>query len=88
VNQGNAAGTVIAVLASAVVVLGGIAALVRAIWRTATTLRENTLATRALTEKFEEYTKAVDGRLAQLTDRLGHVETELGIGHHGRPGGP
>ncbi len=80
-SQGS---SVAAFLASAVVVLGGIAALVRAIWRTATTLRENTLAVRKLSGQLEEYSLT----LGRLADRLGHVETELGIGHHGRPGGP
>ena len=75
----STASTVFAILASAVVVFGGLAALVRAIWKTATTLRDNTLATRQLTERLEEYTKASDGRFDHLADRVGAVERELRI---------
>lgn len=73
----STASTVFAILASAVVVLGGIAALTRAIWKTATTLRDNTVATRRLTERLEEYTKAADGRFDTLNERLTGVEHEL-----------
>jgi hypothetical protein len=70
----SSAATVFAILASAVIVLGGLAALVRAIWKTATTLRDNTLATQKLTEKLEEYVKASDGRFDALNDRLTRLE--------------
>ena len=69
-----AASTVFAILASAVIVLGGLAALVRAIWKTATTLRDNTQATKELTEKLEEYTKSSDGRFEKLAQRVTQLE--------------
>jgi hypothetical protein len=68
------ASTVFAILASAVIVLGGLAALVRAIWKTATILRDNTLATQQLTEKLEEYTRATDSRFEKLADRVMALE--------------
>lgn len=70
-------GTIFAILASAVIVLGGLGALVRAIWKTANTLRDNTNATRALTERLEEYTKAADGRFDKLSDRMHAMEREM-----------
>ena len=70
----GAAATVFAILASAVIVLGGLAALVRAIWKTATTLRDNTTDTRELTEKLEEYTKSSDGRFEKLAQRVTDLE--------------
>ncbi len=82
----STASTVFAILASGVVVLGGIAALVRAIWRTASTLRDNTNATRKLTERLEEYTKASDGRFDLLSDRLMDVEREVGLRRDRRHG--
>jgi hypothetical protein len=85
--MGNTAATVVAILASAVVVLGGIAALVRAIWRTATTLRENTLATRTLTAKFDEHTRMSGTQDDKVNARLAAIERELSE-HHGRGGAP
>ena len=70
----GAAATVFAILASAVIVLGGLAALVRAIWKTATTLRDNTQATRALTDRLEGLAQSVDGRIDSLADRIGKLE--------------
>lgn len=74
----STASTVFAILASAVVVLGGIAALIRAIWKTAVTLRDNTTATRELSGRMDENTKTVDGRFEQLSDRLLHLDDRLG----------
>ena len=73
-SASETAATIFAILASAVIVLGGLAALVRAIWKTATTLRDNTTATRELTEKLEEYTKATDGRFEKLAQRVTQLE--------------
>lgn len=73
-SASGTAATIFAILASAVIVLGGLAALVRAIWKTATTLRDNTQATRELTEKLEEYTKSTDGRFEKLADRVDRLE--------------
>jgi hypothetical protein len=68
------AATIFAILASAVIVLGGLGALVRAIWKTATILRDNTLATQQLTEKLQEYTQATDTRFEALADRVAALE--------------
>lgn len=68
------AATIFAILASAVIVLGGLAALVRAIWKTATTLRDNTTATQKLTERMEGLAKSVDGRIDSLAERVGKLE--------------
>jgi hypothetical protein len=73
-SASGTAATIFAILASAVIVLGGLAALVRAIWKTATTLRDNTQATKELTEKLEEYTRATDGRFEKLADRVTLLE--------------
>lgn len=68
------AGTVVAVLASAVIVLGGLAALVRAIWKVAQTLRDNTQATRHLTGKLDDLTTSIDGRFDSLAERVARLE--------------
>jgi hypothetical protein len=67
------------ILAAAVVVLGGIAALIKAIWNTATTLRDNTKATKELTLRMDENTHTVDGRFTDLASRLSAVEHELSL---------
>jgi len=68
------AATIFAILASAVIVLGGLAALVRAIWKTATTLRDNTTATQALTARLDGLARSVDGRIDRLAERLDKLE--------------
>jgi hypothetical protein len=70
-------GTIFAILAAAVVILAGIAALVKAIWSTATTLRDNTAATRDLTNRLEEYTRASDVRFDKVHERLSAIEREV-----------
>jgi hypothetical protein len=72
-GSGTAA-TIFAILASAVIVLGGLAALVRAIWRTATTLRDNTTATKALTDRLDGLAQSVDGRIDRLAERVTELE--------------
>lgn len=72
-STGTAA-TIFAILASAVIVLGGLAALVRAIWKTATTLRDNTSATQKLTRQLEGLAQSVDGRIDSLAERVGKLE--------------
>jgi predicted PurR-regulated permease PerM len=69
------ASTIFAILASAVIVCGGLAALVRAIWKTANLLRDNTRATQTLTERLEEFTKSVDGRFEKLDARVTVLES-------------
>lgn len=70
----TAVGTAIAILASAVIVLGGLAALVRAIWRIAQNLRDNTKATQDLTGKLSDLTTSIDGRFDQLAERVARLE--------------
>jgi predicted PurR-regulated permease PerM len=70
------AATIFAILASAVIVLGGLAALVRAIWKTATTLRDNTTATQALTSRLDGLAQSVDGRIDRLAERLDKLEAK------------
>jgi uncharacterized protein YlxW (UPF0749 family) len=72
------AATIFAILASAVIVLGGLAALVRAIWKAATIMRDNTLATQQLTERLQEYTKTMDARFDKLSDRVAALEKQGG----------
>jgi hypothetical protein len=67
-------GADISILAGAVIVLGGLAALVRAIWGIAQTLRDNTKATKSLTDKLQELTVSIDGRFDQLADRVTRLE--------------
>jgi len=89
-STGSAA-TVFAILASAVIVLGGLAALVRAIWKTANTLRDNTAATRQLTGRMDGLAGRIEGlaerieglagstgsRIDSLAERVGKLEKAL-----------
>ncbi len=52
--------TVFAILAAAIVILGGLAALIRAIWHTANILRDNTLATQSLTRRIDDLLHRVE----------------------------
>lgn len=70
----SGAGAVLAILASAVIVLGGLAALVRAIWGLAQTIRDNSRATEDLGRKFDQFTPVVDARLAAIEDRVTALE--------------
>jgi hypothetical protein len=65
---------VFAILASAVIVLGGLVALVRAIWRIAQNLRDNTKATRELTGQLDALTTSIDGRFDALAERVARLE--------------
>lgn len=66
--------TFFAILAAVVVVGGGLAALVRAIWRVSTMLRDNTLAVRSLTTRLDELATSVDGRFDKLAERVAQLE--------------
>lgn len=66
--------TALTILASAVIVLGGLTALVRAIWKVAQTLRDNTVATKVLTGKLENMAGSVDGRFDALAERVAALE--------------
>lgn len=64
----------LAILVGIVVVGGGLAALVRAIWRVSTMLRDNTLAVRSLTLRLDELAVSVDGRFDKLAERVAQLE--------------
>ena len=66
--------TVVASLASAVIVLGGLAALVRAVFKFAVTMRDNTTATKDLTAQLGDLTTSIDGRFDKLADRVSALE--------------
>jgi hypothetical protein len=72
----SSVGTAFAILASAVIVLGGLVALVRAIWNIAQTLRDNTKATRTLSENLDKLTASIDGRFDALVARVTALEAQ------------
>lgn len=65
---------ILASLGSAVIVLGGLVAVVRAIWRIAQNLRDNTKATQDLTIHLEDLTASIDGRFDKLAARVTELE--------------
>jgi len=74
---GSQISTIIAILAGAVIVLGGLVALVKAIWKISTVLRDNIHATEKLASKTDELatkmetlTTVVDGRISSLEQRM------------------
>ena len=73
----NGVATTIAVLAAGVVIAGGFAATVRAIFRFAVTVRDNTLATRTLTGRLEDLTSSIDGRFDSLAARVTDLEHKV-----------
>lgn len=68
-------GAIVAILASAVIVVGGLVALARAVWKAAQTIRDNIVATRALTTRFDKFDPATEARLAALEGRMTALET-------------
>jgi len=56
----NTAETIFAILASAIVVIGGISALVRIIWKTANLLRDTADTTKITAEHLDKLTLRVD----------------------------
>jgi hypothetical protein len=75
------AGAVFTILASAVLVVGGIAALVKAIWKVASKLTDNTRATATLSAsmadlggKLDEFKVTMDGRVGSLESRVAALE--------------
>ena len=75
-------GAVVAVLASAVIVLTGAVALTRAVWRVAQDLRDNRAATLANTRAIDNLAGRMDGRLGTVEERLSALER--GRPAHGR----
>lgn len=70
-------GAVMAILASAVIVLTGLVALVRAIWKIAQNLRDNTTATNVLTHNLSKLTASIDGRFDALVTQVEGLKAEL-----------
>jgi hypothetical protein len=66
--------TVFAILASAVIVLTGVVALTRAVWRVAQDLRDNKTATQANTRALGNLGPQMDGRLTSIEARLSQLE--------------
>lgn len=62
----NTTALVLTTLASAVIVLGGLAAVTRALWHVAQDLRDNQRATQANTTALGELRTVMDGRVAAL----------------------
>lgn len=73
------AALVFTVLSSAVIVLGGLAALTRAIWRAAQDLRDNKQATTRNTEALDKLAAQMDGRLTAIEARLSRLEGGPGV---------
>lgn len=82
--------TVVAILASAVIVLGGLAALVRAIWKVSNIMRDNTQAVQTLTGRFDDMAASTDGRFDKLSQRVYQLESREFGRHPGeaQPGAP
>jgi hypothetical protein len=70
---------IFAIMASAIVVLGGLVALTRSIWHAAQDIRDNKIATVKNTEAIGELSVNMDGRLTVIESRLSSLE------HRGSP---
>ncbi|HXJ27550.1 MAG TPA: hypothetical protein VNH17_17685 [Streptosporangiaceae bacterium] len=68
------AGGVFAIMASAVVVLGGLVAVCRALWKVANDIRDAKNATLANTEAINELSLKMDGRITSLEARVQSLE--------------
>jgi len=68
------AASIAAILTAAVVVLSGLAAVARALWRAATDLRDHKRATDANTVAIRELSTKMDGRITSLEDRVAKLE--------------
>ena len=62
--------TVLAILASAVIVLGGLAALARSIFKVASQIRDNTKATNRLTDEMSSMTQGFGSRITVIEARI------------------
>jgi hypothetical protein len=74
----NTVAVVFTILASAVVVMGGLFALSRAIFRAALDLRDNKNATIKNTAAIVELSTKMDGRITALEERMTEVERNQG----------
>lgn len=68
---------ILAILASAVVVFGGLWRLTRAVWVAAQDLRDNKSATIKNTEAIGELSQKMDGRITSLENRMLDVEKRI-----------
>jgi hypothetical protein len=68
------AATIFSIMAAAVVVLGGLVAVTRALWHVANDIRDNKVATQANTKAVEELSTKMDGRITSLEARVAHLE--------------
>jgi hypothetical protein len=66
--------TVFAIMASAVIILGGLVGLSRAIWKAAQDIRDNKFATVKNTAAIGELSLKMDGRITSLETRVGKLE--------------
>ena len=72
----NTTSTVFTILASAIVVLAGLIALTKAIWRAASDLRDNKQATVKNTAAITDLSTKMDGRITSLEARVERLEHE------------
>ena len=70
----NEAALVFTILSSAVIVLGGLTAVARGLWKAAQDLRDNKSATQANTVALANLGTQMDGRLTSIEQRLGRLE--------------
>ena len=67
-------GGIFAICASAVVVLGGLIAVTRALWKVAQDIRDNKVATLANTKAVEDLSTKMDARIVSLEIRVASLE--------------
>jgi hypothetical protein len=65
------------ILVGAVVVLGGLWRLAVSVFRFAVSMRDNTTATRDLTEKMDTLTVSINGRFDRLAERVTQLEATM-----------
>jgi hypothetical protein len=61
-------------LAAAVVVIGALTAVARAVFRLVIAMRDNTIALHSLTGRMDELAISVDGRFDKLAERVSELE--------------
>jgi hypothetical protein len=68
------AGAALTILASAIIVLTGLAALTRSVWKVAQDIRDNKRATQENTHALGDLSTRMDGRITLLEQRMNHLE--------------
>lgn len=81
---------VFAILASLVIVLGGLGALIRTIWKTGNIIRDLVMAVKSLTDRLDGVTLDVKQQFEKLSDRVYQIEMREFWRHPGedQPGAP